>query len=456
MNNYMELNIRELYYNCCDNKEVFLNNMLYLRDKYNRRIHNITSYTPYDINHFMHNLRFDINKDKMISNVRLSSNDLLKGICNLLDIDNTDLKDEDIIKLINENIEKLKNIKDKSLKKKYPKLYDMFQQGLGMYHKWSSLEFLDQNNPDDKELIDRLSKLRSEYFSYGFRYSYDKFTDTQADYLERLVKHKDDIKKYCDNNSNVNDIYFNGLNKDKLNLYLFYKYIDKIKNCNDEKFRFELLDILKNNINKIIGLDDKITIFKNVNKTSLLAEYVVLNRKYGIPKLISVEAALLPSSEDKNKKGTGRVRTYRPLTDEERQELININKKKKDFYNNSGYVTVINEKEGLTGYSAFVYPNGHILEDYIADEESDSSLKNNKKNAVYHVDIYGFEYLLDLVKDGKGKLEVKRDKRCHGTFNHTGDWVSRLQEVVDIESNDDVFADTKHFIKRLVNNKKSI
>ena len=51
-----------------------------------------------------------------------------------------------------------------------------------------------------------------------------------------------------------------------------------------------------------------------------------------------------------------------------------------------------------------------------------------------------------------GKLEVKRDNRCHGTFNHTGEWVSRLQKIVDIPTNDDVFADTKHFIKRLKNN----
>ena len=454
MNNYIDLNIRELYFNCCDDKDVFLNNMLYIKDNYNRKIHNYTSYTPYSIYHFMHNLRGSFDNDSIISNVRLSSDDLLDGICSLLEIDNSNLDEDETIKLINSNIEKLSKIKDKSLKDKYPKFYDIFQEGLGMYHKWNSIEFLDPSNPEDKELYDRLRQTRSEYFSYGFRYSYDKFTTVQADYLERLIRHKDDIKNYCENN-NISDIYFKGLNRDKLNLYLFYKYIDKIKNCNDEKLRFELLDILKNNINKIIGLDDKITIFKNVNKTSLLAEYVVLNRKYGIPKLISVEGALLPSSEDKNKKGTGRVRTYKQLTDEEREELININKKKKDFYNNSGYVTVINEKEDLTGYSAFVYPNGHILEDYIADETSDASLKNNKKNAVYHVDIYGFEYLLDLVKNGKGKLEVKRDNRCHETFNHTGDWVSRLQKVVDIESNDEVFADTKHFIKRLENKKKS-
>ena len=217
-----------------------------------------------------------------------------------------------------------------------------------------------------------------------------------------------------------------------------------------------MLGIIRNNLHKIIPLKENITIMNNINKTDLIAEYTVLNRKYGIPKVLSVEGALLPSSEDSSKKGNTRKRTYKPLSDEERNELISINKKKKDFYNNSGYLTVINEKEDLTGYSAFVYPNGHILEDYIADEESDASLKNNKKNAVYHVDIYGFEYLLDLVQDGKGKLEVKRDKRCHGTFNHVGDWVSKLQSVVDIPTNEDIFADTKHFIKRLENNKKSI
>ena len=450
MNNYIDLNIRELYYNCCDDQNVFLNNMLYIKDNYNRKIHNFTSYTPYSIYHFMHNLRGSFDKDNIISNVRLSSDDLLDGICNLLEINNNNLSEEETIDLINLNIDKLKNIKDKSLKDKYPKFYDIFQEGLGMYHKWNSIEFLDPKNPDDKELYDRLKQIKSEYFSYGFRYSYDKFTTIQADYLERLIRHKDDIKNYCDNKCNINDIYFNGLNKDKFNLYLFYKYIDKIKNCNDDKLRIEMLRILRNNLYKIITLSDDITIFDNINKTDLVAEYTVLNRQYNIPKVIQVDGAILPSSEDISKKGTGRERTYKPLSDEERLELIKINKQKKDFYNNSGYLTVITEKDDLTGNSAFVYPNGHILEDYIADEASDSSLKKNKKNAVYHVDIYGFEDLLDM-----GKLEVKRDSRCHGTFNHRGDWVSRLQEVVDIESNDQVFEDTKQFIKKM-NNKKSI
>lgn len=451
MNNYIDLSIRDLYYNCCDDKNVFLSNMIYLKDNYNRRIHNFTSYIPYDIYHFMHNLRCNIDKDNLICNVRLSSDDLLDGICNLLDINNKGLSEDEIINLINNNIEKLKRIKDKSLKNKYPKLYDIFQQGLGMYRRWNSIEFLDSSKEEDKELYDRLSKVRSEYFSYGFRYSYAKFTEVQADYLERLIRHKDDIKKYCENNSKVNEIYFNGLNRDKVNLYVFYKYLDKIKNCNDNKLRIELLNILKNNINKIIPLSDNITILNDVNKTSLLAQYTVLNRQYNVPKVITVDGAILPSSEDFTRKGNERTRTFRPLSDEEREELISINRKKKEFYNNSGYLTVITEKDNLTGNSAFVYPNGHILEDYIADETSDSSLKNNKKNAVYHVDIYSFEDLLDM-----GKLEVKRDSRCHGTFYHTGDWVGRLKKVVSIESTSEVFEDTKKFIKRIENRKKSI
>ena len=450
MNNYIDLNIRELYFNCCDDKDVFLNNMLYIKDNYNRKIHNYTSYTPYSIYHFMHNLRGSFDNDSIISNVRLSSDDLLDGICSLLEIDNSNLDEDETIKLINSNIEKLSKIKDKSLKDKYPKFYDIFQEGLGMYHKWNSIEFLDPSNPEDKELYDRLRQTRSEYFSYGFRYSYDKFTTVQADYLERLIRHKDDIKNYCENN-NISDIYFKGLNRDKLNLYLFYKYIEKIKTCDDDKLRIEMLSVLRNNLYKIITLNEKITVFNNINKTDLIAEYTILNRKYSIPKVVQVDAAILPSSEDLSKKGTGKPRIYKPLSDEERLELIKINRQKKDFYNNSGYLTVITEKDNLTGNSAFVYPNGHILEDYIADEESDSSLKKNKKNAVYHVDIYGFMDLLDM-----GKLEVKRDSRCHGTFNHTGNWVSRLEEIVNIESTEEVFEDTKQFIKKISNNKKSI
>ena len=447
MNNYIDLRIKELYLYCCDDKKMFLDNMMYLKDNFNKKIHNFTSYTPYDTNHFMHNLRGSFDKNNLISNIRLCSDDLLNVICKLLNINNDGLTEDETINLINENIDSLKKIQDNSLKVKYPKLYDIFIQGLGMYRKWIGIEFLDSNNTEQKKLIDDLSKVRSEYFSYGFRYTYKKFTEIQADYLERLIKHKTDIEKYCENSSHVNDIYFNGLNKDKFNMYLFYKYLLKIKKCNDEKLRYEMLEILNNNIYKIINLEDDLVIFNNIDKSRLLAEFTVLNRKYGIPKSVSIDGAILPSSEDKSKTSTGKTRTFKPLSLEEREELIEINRKKKNFYNNSGYLTVITEKDNLTGNSAFVYLNGHILEDYIADEASDSSLKNNKKNAVYHVDIYGFEDLINM-----GKLEVKRDNRCHGTFNHTGEWVSRLQKIVDIPTNDDVFADTKHFIKRLKNN----
>ena len=456
MNDYIDLSIKDICLNCFNNEEdfnIFINNMLYIKDDFNNRIHRITNYSPYSIYHFMHKLRASLDMDNMISNIRLSSDDLIDSICDLLEIDNSLLSEEESIELINSNISTLKSFKDKSINDKYPKYYDMFQEGLGMYHRWKNIDFLDPSNPEEKELYDALKKIKDEYFSYGFRYSYDKYTDVQAEFLERLIRHKEEIKNYCENKS-INDIYFKSIDKDKFNLYLFFKYIEKIKNSEDDKLKFRMLDILRNNLYKIINIDDKVTVMNGINKTFLMAEYTILNRKYGIPKVVSVDGAILPSSEDKNKKGTGRERTYKPLSDEERAELIKINREKKDFYNNSGYLTVINEKEDLTGYSAFVYPNGHILEDYIADELSDASLKKNKKNAVYHVDIYGFEDLLDMVKDGKGKLEVKRDSRCHGSFNHTGDWVNKLEKVVKIEGNDEVFEDTKQFIKR-INNKKS-
>ena len=449
MDNTIKLNIRELYYNCCDNKEVFLNNMLFVRDNYNRRIHNLTSYTPYSIYHFMHNLNFGID-DNMNICVRLCNDDLLDGICSLLEIDSTYLNEDTIIEVINKKLEELKSIKDKSLKNKFPKLYDIFQQGLGMYRKWYSIECLDPSKEEEKDLYERLNKVRKEYFSYGFRYSYDKFTDTQADYIERLIRHKDDIKRYCNKNSHINDIYFNGLNRDKFNLYVFKKYVDKIKECNNDKLRIELLKVLNGYLPSIICIDDNVKILNDIDRSGLVAEYLLLKREYGIPKTLLVDGAILPSSEDETRKGNNSNRSFKPLSDEEREELIEINRKKKNFYKNSGYITVITEKDNLTGNSAFVYPNGHILEDYIADEELDSSLRKNKKNAVYHVDIYGFMDLLDM-----GKMEVKRDNRCHGTFNHTGDWVSRLEKVVNIESTDEVFEDTKQFIKKISERKKS-
>ena len=77
-------------------------------------------------------------------------------------------------------------------------------------------------------------------------------------------------------------------------------------------------------------------------------------------------------------------------------------------------------------------------------------VRNNKKNAIYHVDIYSFEDLL-----GMGKLEVKRDSRCHGTINHVGDWESRARKIVDIATTPETIKETKEFILKLKQNKRS-
>ena len=39
MNNYIDLNIRELIDNCCDDKDKFINNMNLLKESYNKKIH---------------------------------------------------------------------------------------------------------------------------------------------------------------------------------------------------------------------------------------------------------------------------------------------------------------------------------------------------------------------------------------------------------------------------------
>ena len=54
-----------------------------------------------------------------------------------------------------------------------------------------------------------------------------------------------------------------------------------------------------------------------------------------------------------------------------------------------------------------------------------------------------------------GKLEVKRDSRCHGTINHVGDWESRARKIVDIATTPETIKETKEFILKLKQNKRS-
>lgn len=439
MNNYIDINIRELIDNCSEDDR-FLDNMDALKDLYNKKIHNLTSYTPFNIFHFMHNIR--LYEDGSLT---FEENDLLDVLGRIFGIKSRNFNEEDLIRFINTNIKFLKGIRSEDeLYNYFPKLYEMYKYGKGMYNEFFRMHYLDLKYESNQKEYERQDKIRKKYYSYGFRDNCTKFCNVQADYFERLIRHKDDIKKICNKKDYIDASSLDGLNKDKFELYVIYKCLDKIENCNDDLLRNDLLKDVKIKLINAHGMSNKIKIFDNIDFNSLYAKYIKISRKYSIPRIIEVNSSILPNSKDNSKRGKKREGTYKPLSEEERLELIEINRRKKEFYENSGYLTVIREKENLTGNSAYVYPNGQILEDYIADEEVDSSLRNNKKNAIYHVDIYSFEDLL-----GIGKLEVKRDSRCHGTINHVGDWESRTKKIVEIAATKEVVNDTKEFILKL-------
>ena len=108
MNNYIDLNIRELIDNCSEDNR-FLDNMDSIKQSYNKKIHNLTSYTPFNCYHFMHNIRLYEN-----GSITLEENDLLDVICKMFGISKRNFKDEDeLIKFLNTNIKYLKgNLKD--------------------------------------------------------------------------------------------------------------------------------------------------------------------------------------------------------------------------------------------------------------------------------------------------------------------------------------------------------
>ena len=446
MNNYIDINIRELIDNCCDDKQIFLDNMNSLKDKYNKKVHNLTSYTPFNQHHFMHNFR--LYDDGTLT---LESDDFLDIVCRIFETNYKYVNKENLIGFIYKNINKLKEINNEDeLDNFYPKLFEMYKRGKNAYNEFYRMPFLDLRYESDKEEYDRLEKLKKKYYSYGLRDNCSRFCEVQVDYFERLLRHKEDIEKFCSKKDFIDSSSLEGLNRDKFNLYIIYKCLVKIMNCNDDLLRNNLLKKVKIKLTFAYGISDKVKIFDDINFKRLYDQYIDLKRKYSIPKYIEVDNSILPNSRDYSKVGNKREGIYKPLSDEERSELIEINRRKKEFYENSGYLTVITEKDNLTGNSAYVFANGQILEDYIADEEVDSSLRNNKKNAIYHVDIYSFEDLL-----GMGKLEVKRDSRCHGTINHVGDWESRARKIVDIATTPETIKETKEFILKLKQNKRS-
>ena len=268
---------------------------------------------------------------------------------------------------------------------------------------------------------------------------------------------------------------FQGLDKDKFELYLADKYLTiaftsktleekqnalyyvtayirqtkasaiSIKNDNGEEVTFRKLlnryrKLLKFN-NKLKPVDEPRERFKGYNIKHVINH---INKYFGS----QVSWTIVPNGEDdvENKDDVIRVlnRHYSYLPDEERKKIIfkryELYERKINFFENTNYVFKIYGVSEFDGYVAYIYPNGEILLERFFTDYTECMPASGE--AIYNLNIYNFE---DKSKLSKMVLmndpEVKRIIHCP-TFE------AQAQKIIDREATEEVRSDVDSFVKK--------
>ena len=342
--------------------------------------------------------------------------------------------------------------------------------------------------------LSKTGKIES-FEEYYQKHSNLKFSEFQKKYVSCITKLVNNLEKII-NFMISQKIDLDGLNnkdKDKLELYFAYRYLDLAKQADSESkqdylyyvsnYFVENKDKLNSDLAIYIGSNKGIYISEIINSNSeikcitpksLYEEYKKL--LVDNPNLRDIDFSHLDfkgmnlqevqqfmkeylkdlsanwdflSPEDSSYEDDviRRIRGIRRpgKTEEEKREhqlrLLDLFMEKKRLYDSSDPFFRVKGKNTFDGYIGYVYPNGRVILDKFYDDSERNSLADG--HAVYAMSIQEFYELSKL-----SKSELIKNKLCK-RYIHKGNWAQRvLENEILPSSKEQPNVEVKKLIKR--------
>ena len=180
----------------------------------------------------------------VVGTIRPSYNDFIKTICSHLNVkyDST-LSEKKLTNLLMGRVEKLKSINENELSEEFPKIkadFDVGRRGLLKLH-----EDLDKLKIS-KAFHDM--KARNDFYKCGIQINFKRFIDYQSKIYTKFITQREEYKNLIKGIS-YDEYISEHFDRDKVALYVAYKYLEACRRANGEK-RQELLNLIYNLINK--------------------------------------------------------------------------------------------------------------------------------------------------------------------------------------------------------------
>ena len=449
----LELPVDELVKYCAEDENELSKSMYEIRKIYESAITLLSGYNKYN-HEFFNNLRLITNYKNSNTSVYVSPICFIKRLKDILGVTNesVDLDDDELVNDFTNRLNILNSITDiDELKEEFPLIFEDYKNSLIIVDKIHEEERI---NPDNADMM------RASFYKNGFDTRFKVFLSNQKMMYKSLVMHAKDIKDFADTNPIELD-KFNGLDKDKFELFVANKYLEYANDTEEIKNRQQAIYYVTSYLNELCGKRISMNYKdKELSNESLLKDFRKLLRsnrelkpvnesrevfnnyhikhvknhinKYlnGLDNWCSIritpnqilqnQQARLESLADYNMEYSIEDRDRKHLILEKYMAMLI---RKLNFYENSNYELRLFGTGPFESHVAYFYSNGIVVIDKLYDESLDINPTYNE--AIYIMDVNTF---LNMISMDKPSL---RENDNVVRIIHSGVWEERLEKEIN-------------------------
>ena len=432
----VNISLNTLLRECIIDKNL-INDVFYMFTLANREnIHEVFKYKKFN-DDFTDKLSCFRKDDLLIGTIRPCYDEFLEKLVRILNlpIRGKIVDDASLTTKLLERVEVLKSINSEvMLAKEFPSLYKDLVNGRRYYNDLQRIRRQEHYSEEE------YASGEHYYYSCALKKSLPNFIKSQSEQYTRYVTDRGKLKELQKTKS------YNGVIRKYFDLDKFYMYVihEYLRHCESIKDKEE--------IKKYLKLIDKYLNSSNNKDVSLITDegvkvdYDSIMKRYNnLKRIVSdnsslVDWILIPEGKKYDrvsKEGDSKI-TLMNL--EEINRLRAIGEKKRTFYETTPYLAKAIGLKKYHGYIAYIYENGRVVLDREYVEDSPSSALGD---AIYVMKAIDFEYLSRLDK------QILMHHPKVGRMVHSKTWTTRVQAVIDEETDFIEREDAKALIKRL-------
>lgn len=453
----LEIDINTITEQCSANKEQLTNELSLLKELFRTNIIKICGYTKAK-EYFLDKFRIITSYKTAESKIYISPIPFIKRVKSILNVsnDSNDFNDKELLRELLAKVEELKSITTvEELKIKFPEIYKDYELSISSYAQIKRYEQKHRVNRTQEEQTN-INRQYELYRSFALDTDFYKFIALQSTLYRNLVVRRQFVEGYANRNP-IDFRMLEGLDKNKFELYLADKYLQIALSSSDEKEKQECIYYIatyiretkssnvkiKNDEGKEISFNQLIRNYKKFLQKNPIIRPIDESREnfegYHIKHVENhvrkyffkdLNWEIVPPGSNDNL--DTRVieslnRQYNYLSPEERENIIiekyALYERKKNFFDNSGYVDKFFGRNTFDGYVAYIYENGEVLMEKFFDDYAHCIPTTGE--AIYNVKIADFEVLSRLTK-----TTLIKETKCKRII-HAGNWEERTQTIIN-------------------------